>query len=116
MRKAAERCRGTIGGPQRGRNNIAQGRASAPWVERGDNTNAESVLHGVTRLFNPVGVADVSLDRYPGCAARPWALLFDRFAVMKKRRSLVNSHWRRRWLSTELPGHQEAGLSLEREP
>ena len=47
--------------------------------------NAEGVLHGVMRLSNPVGVANVSLDRYPGCASRPWALLFDRFAVMKKR-------------------------------
>ena len=50
--------------------------------------NAESVLQVIQRLYNRVAVADVLLDRYPGCAARPWASMLDRVAVMSKRQSL----------------------------
>jgi len=37
-------------------------------------------------LSNPVGVDGVLADRYPGCAARPWATMWNAYGV--KSRSL----------------------------
>lgn len=46
-----------------------------------DETNAEGVLHGVTRLYNRVEIDVVLLDRNPGCAARSRASLLDLVGV-----------------------------------
>ena len=43
---------------------------------------AERVPYDVMRLYNLVEVDVVLLDRNPGCAARPWALLWNAFGVV----------------------------------
>ena len=44
------------------------------------------VLRGVDNLYNPFGV-NVVVHAIPGCAARPWALEYNGFAVSVETRS-----------------------------
>ena len=74
-------CRASCNRPQRGR--TAKPRVAKRTL--GDEPTEHQPQRGCTGaavLCNPVGVDKYLSIINPGCAARPWALLFDLFEVM----------------------------------
>ena len=56
-------------------------------VPHGTAATPNPIASGATAgdtLWNPVGVRWACRARYPGCAARPWALMFNAFGVSKR--------------------------------
>ena len=60
----------------------SQARRRGATRRRAANPNGVSLCGAPPDLWHPVGVQLSRANRYPGCAARPWATLFNRVAVV----------------------------------
>ena len=72
----------------------------------GGDRPRQPAVDGGSRTLGPAprGVQMLLGDRYPGCAARPWATMFNRVAVVVR---AIAKFWN---LELGLPGEASAGL------
>jgi hypothetical protein len=69
-------------------------RSAPPVFTRNPHTNPEGVVHDA--MLNPVGVRAVWVTLFPGCAARPWALLLNPVGVSGLRYFIRRNHGKHR--------------------